>query len=522
MPPARSVTAKARGAYTPRQLNAGRGSRMDSTDGLIGRIRELERASAPLEPDSQERRALREAVMAHAEDFLSRLPLARAFESNAAPAAELALHRPAEGPAALDELLQLFRRSVEDTGLKGSSPGHVAYIPGGGLYASALGDYLAAVTDEYAGVRFAGPGAVEMENLLLRWMADLAGYPASARGNLASGGSIANLIAVVTAREAHELRCADIPKAVVYLSAQTHHSLEKALRIAGLSECVLRRVATDSCHHMVPVALQQAIADDREAGLRPWLVLATAGSTDVGAIDPLEAIGRITAAEELWYHVDAAYGGFFLLCPEVRERLRGLELSDSLVMDPHKGLFLPYGLGAVLVKDGAKLARAHDYRANYMQDAVAGSAAADSPSDLSPELSKHFRGPRLWLPLLLHGVKPIRACLEEKLLLTWYFHERVRSMGFEVGPEPELTVSTYRWVPEHNAPDAFNEALVRAIHRDGRVFVSSTRIGGSYFLRLAVLSFRTHLETIELTLRVLGEKVAELEGRPFSGPPVPD
>lgn len=489
---------------------------MDSTDSLIGRIRELERAAAPLEPDSDARRALRETVAAHAEAFLGRLPAASAFESDPGPAAELARHRPGEHAAALDEILQLFRRTVEDTGLKASSPGHLAYIPGGGLYASALGDYLAAVTNEYAGVRFAGPGAVEMENLLLRWMADLAGYPVGAQGNLASGGSIANLIAVVTAREAHGLRCSDIPRAVAYLTAQTHHSLEKALRIAGLGECVLRRVATDSCHRMIPAALQQAIAADRAAGLRPWLVLAAAGNTDVGAIDPLEPIGRIAAAEKLWYHVDAAYGGFFLLCPEVRERLRGLELSDSLVMDPHKSLFLPYGLGAVLVRHGASLARAHDYRANYMQDTVASSPAADSRADLSPELSKHFRGLRLWLPLLLYGVAPFRACLEEKLLLTRYFHERVRSMGFDVGPQPDLTVSTYRWMPEHGDPDVFNEALIGAIHRDGRVFVSSTRVGGHYFLRLAVLSFRTHLETIDLTLQVLSEKVAELEGRRVS------
>src|SRR6185437_3359904 len=212
----------------------GASSRMDNPDGLIGRIRELQQAAAPLEPDAQERSALWQAVSTHAEDFLERLPGACAFETNAGPAAELARHRPAEGPAALDQLLQLFRRAVEDTGLKASSAGHVAYIPGGGLYASALGDYLAAVTNEYAGVRFAGPGAVEMENLLLRWMADLVGYPAGAHGNLASGGSIANLTAVVTAREAHGLRCADIPQAVVYLTAQTHHSLEKALRIAGL------------------------------------------------------------------------------------------------------------------------------------------------------------------------------------------------------------------------------------------------------------------------------------------------
>ncbi|HEV2442202.1 MAG TPA: pyridoxal-dependent decarboxylase [Steroidobacteraceae bacterium] len=492
---------------------------MGSSDDLIRRIRELERTAAPLEPDAVNRRVLLQAVATHAEDFLERLPTAFVFETNVGPAAELAGHRPCEEPAALDELLGLFRRSVEDTGLKASSAGHVAYIPGGGLYASALGDYLAAVTNEYAGVRFAGPGAVEMENVLLRWMGDLAGYPAAAQGNLTSGGSVANLIAVVTAREAGGLRCSDVPRAVVYLTTQTHHSLEKALRIAGLGECVVRQVATDACHRMAPGALRQAIADDRAAGLRPWLVAAAAGSTDVGAIDPLESIGQIAAAERLWYHVDAAYGGFFLLCPEMRGRLRGLERSDSLVMDPHKGLFVPYGLGAVLVRDGAMLARAHYYHADYMQDAVAGSPATDSPADLSPELSRHFRGPRLWLPLLLHGVTPFRACLEEKRLLIRYFHEQVRSLGFEVGPDPELTVSTYRWVPESGDPDAFNEALVQAIHRDGRVFVSSTRIGGRFFLRLAVLSFRTHLDTVELTLRVLAEKVAELRSAGAQRPP---
>lgn len=486
---------------------------MDSPAALIGRIRELERAAAPLEPDTEKRRALLEAVAAHSEEFLERLPRGPAFQANVDPAAELTRHRPCETPTDLDALLNLFRKSVEDTGLKPSSAGHLAYIPGGGVYASALGDYLAAVTDEYAGVRFAGPGAVEMENVLLRWMSDLVGYPVTAQGNLASGGSIANLIAVVTAREAHALRCAEIPRAVAYLTAQTHHSLEKALRIAGLGECVVRRVATDGRHRMIPEALRALIGDDRAAGLRPWLVAAAAGSTDVGAIDPLESLGQIAAAEGLWYHIDAAYGGFFLLCPEMRERLRGMERSDSLVMDPHKSLFLPYGLGAVLVRDGAMLARAHHYRADYMQDAVAGSPAADSPADLSPELSKHFRGPRLWLPLLLHGVAPFRACLQEKRLLIQYFHEQVRSLGFEVGPEPDLTVSTYRWVPARGYPDAFNEALVQAIHRDGRVFVSSTRLEGRYFLRLAVLSFRTHLETIELALRVLAEKVAELAAR---------
>ncbi|HKK07804.1 MAG TPA: pyridoxal-dependent decarboxylase [Gemmatimonadota bacterium] len=491
---------------------------MTESDASIRRIRELERAAAPLEPDAAARAALREDVVRHAEAFLEALPSAPAYVADREAAAELGRRAPAEEPGDLGDLLDLFRRGVEETGLKPSSPGHLAYIPGGGLYASALGDYLADVTDEYAGIRFTGPGAVEMENALLAWMAGLVGYPADAAGNLASGGSIANLIAIVTAREARGLRAADVPDAVVYLTEQAHHCLSKALRIAGLGECVLRHVPMDAGHRMDPGALERAVREDRERGLRPWLVLASAGTTDVGAIDPLRAVGRVAREHDLWYHIDAAYGGFFALCPEVRERLSGIELSDSVVMDPHKSLFLPYGLGAVVVKDRQALHRAHHYRADYLQDAAAeGAPVPDSPAELSPELTKHFRALRLWLPLLLHGVAPFRACLEEKLALARWFHARVGELGFETGPEPELTVVTYRWVPEEGDPDAFNEALVKAIHEDGRIFVSSTRVDGHFVLRLAVLTFRTHLEHIELALEVLGEKVRELGGVPAGG-----
>jgi len=487
---------------------------MSDPDPSIETIRRLERAAAPLEPGAEERRALREAVIAHAEAFLGALPSAPAYVADKEAAAEVGRRGFGDGPAEIGEILDLFRRGVEETGLRPSSGGHLAYIPGGGLYASALGDYLADVTNEYAGIRFTGPGAVEMENALLAWMAGLVGYPADAAGNLASGGSIANLIAVVTAREAHGLRARDVPRAVAYLTDQAHHCLEKALRIAGLGECVLRRVPMDGRGRMDPAALETTVTADEEAGLRPWLLLASAGTTDVGAIDPLEALGRVARERGLWYHVDAAYGGFFALCPEVRERLAGIELSDSVVMDPHKSLFLPYGLGAVLVKDRAAMVGAHHYRADYLQDAAAeGAPLPDSPAELSPELTKHFRGLRLWLPLLLHGVAPFRACLEEKLALARWFHRRVGELGFETGPEPELTVVTYRWVPERGDADAFNEALVRAIHEDGRIFVSSTRVDGKFVLRLAVLTFRTHLEHVERTLEVLEEKVRELEGR---------
>jgi len=478
---------------------------------MIERIRELEAISRRLEPERGVRAHVRDAVMAYADDFLERLPGLKAYEISKEKAKDLRNSPISEEPAGIEELVELFEGCVVEPGLNPASGGHLAYIPGGGIYYSSLGDYLAAVTNRYAGVRFAGPGAVEMENMLLDWMAGLVGYPEGSGGNLASGGSIANLIGIVTARDAHGLAARDFERAVVYLSGQAHHCIHKALRIAGLGECVLRYVPMDARYRMIPAALEDVIAEDRAAGLIPWLVIAAAGTTDVGAIDPLEAIGRIAKANGLWYHIDAAYGGFFALVDECRPKLAGMELSDSIVLDPHKGLFLPYGTGAVLVKDKRAMQRAHQYQASYMQDILAEEALEiGSPAELSPELSRHFRGLRLWLPLKLHGVAPFRACLEEKLLLTRYFYEEVQRLGFAVGPAPELSVATYRYVPDSGDANAFNQALVDEIHRDGRVFVSSTMLDGKFVLRLAVLVFRTHLETVDLLLEILEQTAGAL------------
>ena len=294
------------------------------------------------------------------------------------------------------------------------------------------------------------------------------------------------------------------------MTEQVHHCLDKALRIAGMGEAVIRHVPMDQFYRMDAAALERLIQQDQQNGLLPWLVIASAGTTDTGAIDPLMEIGDISEKHGLWYHIDGAYGAFFTLTEDGKKLLRGMERSDSIVMDPHKGLFLPYGLGVVLVKDRQKLQAAHYYQANYMQDALSDPEEL-SPADLSPELSKHFRGLRLWLPLKLHGLNPFRAALEEKLWLARYFHQKIQEVdGFEVGPYPDLSVVTYRYIPQNGDPNEFNRRLVQEIHNDGRVFISSTILDGKFTLRLAVLAFRTHLQTIDLALEILKEKVAYL------------
>ncbi|MES2177111.1 MAG: aminotransferase class V-fold PLP-dependent enzyme [Gemmatimonadota bacterium] len=479
---------------------------------ILARLRELERAARALDPGTHRRKKLRNAVVASSERFLRKIGSIKAYTETEDKGKGLLATPISERAISVEEAIGLFEENVVRPGAQPAAPGLLAYIPGSGLYHSALGDFLAAVSNKYATIFFSGPGAVRMENMIVRWVADLIGYPAEAGGSIASGGSMANLTAIVTARDAHGLKGADFATSVVYLTRQAHHCVDKALRIAGMGEAPLRHVDMDDRFRMRPDALSRAIAEDRAAGLRPWMVVAAAGTTDTGAVDPIDDIATIATRERCWFHVDAAYGGFFMLTEHGRALLKGIERSDSAVLDPHKGLFLPWGSGIVVVRDSAALAAAHAYEGAYMQDAVRDPSEVN-PADVSPELSRPFRALRMWLPLMLVGVKPFRAALAEKLLLARYFRSEIEALGFEVGPEPDLTVVTYRWVPPGATLDeanVFNKSLVEGVVRDGRVFLSSTMIDGRFTLRFVALSFRTHRKTVDLAIAVLREQVAVL------------
>lgn len=496
-------------------------TRDDPATDLRPRIRALEATARALEPDGDARAAILGPALAYAERFLDGLDTAPAFVDDVASGRGILGLAIREEPADLAGLLERLGRQVDRPGINPASGGHLGYIPGGGLYAAAVGDYLSDITNRYPGVYYASPGAVHLEHHLLRWMADLIGYPAESAGTFTSGGSLANLTAVVAARDAHGIRGDLVGRAVVYVSSQTHHSVPKALRIAGLGECVVRQVPLDERYRMRPDALEDLLRGDRSAGLAPWLLVASAGTTDVGAVDPLEPLAGVAADHGLWYHVDGAYGAFFALTRAGRARLSGIERADSVVMDPHKTLFLPYGSGVVLVRRREDLLRAFTEEAAYMQDARQ-VQAEPSPADLSPELTRPFRGLRLWVPLLLHGVAAFRAALEEKLLLTRYFHSRVAALGYEVGPEPELSVAVYRYVPARmrsgEAPrdrseiNRINEGILRRVNGDGRIFLSSTNLDGYFTLRFACVVHRTHLATVDLLLGILAQAAAEVEG----------
>jgi aromatic-L-amino-acid/L-tryptophan decarboxylase len=474
-------------------------------EALEARLAALEAQARTLEEDPETRRRWGAAVLGAGESLVAGLAHRPAWDDGPGARAELLALGVPEEPVSLEVALDLFAREIDGPGLQPASPGHLGYIPGGGLYPSALGDYLAAVSNRYAGVAQVGPGAVALENMLLGWLRDLFGLPSGAHGTLTSGGSIATLMAFAAARDGCGIGAEEVRRSVIYHSAHTHHCVPKALALVGLGQATRRELPTER-GRLVPSDLRHAIEEDRRAGLRPFLVVATAGTTDAGAIDPLGDIAAIAVAQQLWLHVDAAYGGAFALVEELRPRFAGIERADSLVVDPHKGLFLPYGSGALLVREPRHLAASHGRPGNYMQDVVE-LEDLPSPADLSPELSRHFRGLRLWLPLVLFGLRPFRAALLEKHLLARLFRERASALGYEVGPEPDLSVVLFRprRQPEESpeAHEARQKELLARILADGRVFLSSTRLDGEFWLRAAILSFRTHRPQVEHLLEVL-------------------
>ncbi|MDH3650849.1 MAG: aminotransferase class V-fold PLP-dependent enzyme [Saprospiraceae bacterium] len=483
---------------------------------MLERIKQLESTAKGLEPRADLRDEFLAKAHSYGERFLEDMDRSKVYESDGSAVRDLDRFKFDDEGKDLDSLLEVLGSAVDATGINPAGPTHFGYVPGGGVYPSALGDYLVDITNRYAGITFANPGAVRMENILIEWMAEMVGYPIDAIGNLASGGSIASLIAIVAARDHYQITPEKVRSSVVYCTKQIHHCLLKAFRIAGLHYAVVRFVPVDERFAMKTQVLSEMIQEDLDNGLHPFLIMASAGSTDVGAIDPLDEIGRVAKSFDCWFHIDAAYGGFFMLVDSMRHKFRGMDTSDSIVIDPHKGLFLPYGTGAVLVKNKQAVLQSHHYRANYMQDAFTDEEEI-SPADVSPELTKHFRGLRMWLPMQLLGLAPFKASLEEKILLCQYFYDRVQALGFEAGPEPTLSICLFRWTAVSDA-NTFNKAILKEIQMEGSHFISSTTIGDTFWLRVCIMVFRTHLSHVDAFLLQLRELITTVQEKESAHP----
>jgi len=461
-----------------------------------------------LEPSRAELEGWLQTVASLVLDHVERLPSmpsAGAVGEAGLPTAEAMSLPIAEQPRApFGELLAHVLRAAE-VSTNTAGPGYLAYIPGGGLLTAGVADLVANWINRYTGLSAAAPALCRLEADVLDWLAAQFGYDTHARGLLTTGGSLANFSAVVTARHAKLPHDGDYRRARVYTSAQAHHSVAKSVSLAGIPATQVVSIATDDRLRLRPDALEAQVHEDREAGLQPFLLVSSAGTTNTGAIDPLPALADVCERHDLWHHVDGAYGGAFALCPEGRTRLQGIERADSITFDPHKGMFLPYGTGCLLVRHGEALRAAHQADAPYLQDFGRDGGLPPSPMDFGPELSRDYRGLRVWLPLQLHGAAAFREALQEKLALTRQLADAVASMpSLELTDDPQLSVVPFR--PRRRdgeSVQAWSErglALCKAVNARGRVYLSTTRLphpeGEVVTVRACVLSFRTHAAQI--------------------------
>ncbi|MEO8361459.1 MAG: aminotransferase class V-fold PLP-dependent enzyme [Vicinamibacteria bacterium] len=410
-------------------------------------------------------------------------------------------------PATLESILERLRPAIRKT-FNTAGPGYLAFIPGGGIMSAALADLIATSTNRYVGVRPPSPALVQIEETAIAWLAKIMGYPKTAGGILTSGGSLSTLSAIVAAREAKVGE--DFSRSTIYTSAETHYCVPKAARIAGFRDWQVKKIPVDSRRRMNPRELARAVEADRVKGFRPFMIVANVGSTNTGAIDEIPQLVSIGRSHDMWVHADAAYGGFFRLAGVGPSLMPEIEECDSITLDPHKGMFLPYGNGCLLVRDPQTLKRAHSMDAEYLHD-VRGDES--NFADLSPELSRDFRGLRLWLPLMLHGLDAFSDAIEEKLMLTRWAYDRLKADGrFKIIDEPQLTVIAFRLKGEGPESDEATEELHRRVNARERVFLSSTRLDGRYIIRLCILSFRTHMDRVRDAVEAIRAEADHVSG----------
>ena len=466
---------------------------------------------ADLELSPELMRAMGQAVLAHVVDFIVSLPGQPACgDVEAADLCRALRERAPELGVPISDLLDPLFHDWIPRSFNTAGPGYLAFIPGGGIFPAALADLIADGTNRYTGVWQAAPALVQLEANVLDWFRDWMGFPSSTRGLFTTGGSMSIFNAILCARERH--LGTETRSGVLYTSNQAHAAVVKSAKLAGVFPDRVRFVPVDSQFRMRINELDAQIECDRRAGLDPFLVISTAGSTNTGAVDPLEAIADLCEREGLWHHVDAAYGAFFHLVEPLRPLLAGLPRAHSLTLDPHKGLFLPYGTGALLVRDGAALRAVHQVQASYMPPPV--DAEFYDPAQYGPELSRGFPGLRVWLTIKTFGVARIRAAIAEKRSLAVAAADRLAAVpGINLIAPPQLSLMAFCLEPPGSSLLQQNKATARLLEQVNarqRVMLTGCTVDGRFLARLCVMSFRTRANHVEEGVNQIIEEAAAI------------
>jgi glutamate/tyrosine decarboxylase-like PLP-dependent enzyme len=436
---------------------------------------------------------------------LERLPSEPAWRGGTRAELEALLREepPEEGRGA-GSVLERAAREILPVASRVDHPRFFAFVPGSATWPGVLADFLCAGYNTFQGTWLSASGPSQLELIVLDWFRGWIGYPETAGGVFTSGGSAASLDAFVAAREA----AGSPARATVYMSDQSHSAMSRAARIVGVRAEHVRKVSSDQHYRIDLGSLARAVADDRAAGLEPIAVCGNAGATNTGAIDPLDALAEFCAAEGIWFHVDAAYGGFAVLTEKGKHALRGIERADSIAMDPHKWLFQPFEAGCLIVKDVRRLEAAFAVHPEYLQDARTG---AEQPnfSDRGLQLSRSFRALKVWMSIQTFGVAAFRRAIAKGIELAEQAEAYVRASDLlEIATPASLGVICFRFHPRDSAwtqdqLERVNERVQARVIATGTAMMSSTRLRGAYSLRLCILNHTTSWDDVLATLQAI-------------------
>jgi glutamate/tyrosine decarboxylase-like PLP-dependent enzyme len=402
-------------------------------------------------------------------------------------------------------LLNMLERDVFSQIMHVDHPRFFAFVPSPSNYIGVIASLLATGHNVFAGNWLEASAATEIELVTIDWLRELCGLPSGWSGLFTSGGSMATLTALAAACHASD---APRSQATVYFSDQTHSSVRRALKTLGLRDDQMREIATARELRLSPDALRAAIGRDRAAGQRPLAMIANAGATNSGAVDPLEDLAALANSEQVWLHVDAAYGGAAMLSPKGRSLLFGLEQAHSISLDPHKWLFQPFDAGCLLVRDVRPLENAFRVAPEYLQDAA---AATDKVNfcDRGIELTRPFRALKLWLTFKAFGRKAISDAVQRGIELAEFAEAEIRtSADLQIVTPAQLGIVTFRYQPPHRSDeeiDGLNRSLAAALIEDGFAMMSTTKLFGRPVGRFCTINPRTTQEDIRRTIAKLIE-----------------
>ncbi len=391
-------------------------------------------------------------------------------------------------------------------------PGYLGLITPSPTPAGVLGDLIAAALNQNIGVYSIGPAATSLERRVVRWLCELAGYGAGSSGHLTSGGMMANFVGMKLARDRVSGDTAQreglLERSAVYTSEERHVSVDKAVDAVGIGRENLRTLPTDDDFQLRIAALERAIAEDRRSGIRPLAVAALAGTTNLGSTDPLGAIRSICDREGMWMHVDAAYGGGMLLSREHPGVLAGIELADSITIDPHKWFYAPLDAGAILVRDAGQLTRSFGMRPAYLKDEFDAAGERFQYYVHSFEQSRRFRGLKVWMSFKRYGADEIGRWVDANVALAERLHAlATASDDFLSATAPRMSGVCLRYRPSELDEELSARLHVRVAQRMeeiGRVWFSTTVLKGQTYFRVNIVNFRTrpdHMDELFMLLR---------------------